>query len=264
MIDIGVNLTNKRFDKDREEVISRAKAIGVENLFITGTSVNDSLAAIELIDNYKTLFPNFLYSTAGIHPHYADNVDVDYLSEIKKMIEQPEVIAIGECGLDFNRNFSKPEQQINVFNEQIQLASDLSMPLFLHQRDAFDTWFKLLEPYLNKVPAIITHCFTGNREELKHCIKAGMYIGITGWICDEKRGKDLQEIVKLIPKNRLLVETDAPYLTPKKIIPKPKNGRNEPIYLPYIIEKIANIVGENPQDLAYQTSKNSRTAFNLK
>lgn len=263
MIDIGVNLTNKRFDKDRVEVIARAKQLGLKQLLITGTNINESKQALVLCQCYQEQFPNTLYATAGVHPHDADGVSEHYLSDLAMLAEQPHIKAIGECGLDFNRNFSQPSQQLTIFKEQIQLAKQLSMPLFLHQRDAFNSWYTLLKPFIDHVPAMISHCFTGNKEELKKCIDVGMYIGITGWICDERRGQSLQDIVDLIPLNRLLIETDAPYLTPRTIKPKPKSNRNEPSYLPYIIEKIADITGLDPDEIACQTSMNARQAFNL-
>jgi len=180
-----------------------------------------------------------------------------------QLAKQPQVKAIGECGLDFNRNFSAPEQQLIVFKEQINLAADLNMPLFLHQRDAFSPWFAELKPFINRIPAMVAHCFTGNEKELEQCIAANMYIGITGWLCDERRGKELQEIVKLIPLNRLLIETDAPYLTPRTIRPRPKSSRNEPSYLPYIVQQIADITAIDPDEIACQTSINARKVFNL-
>lgn len=263
MFDIGVNLTNKRFDKDRTELITRAKNVGVEHLLITGTSVSESKKALALCHHYEYQFPNTLYATAGVHPHDADGVSDNYLVELAKLAEQPQVKAIGECGLDFNRNFSAPEQQLKVFKEQIQLAKRYSMPLFLHQRDAFQPWFNELKPYFDQVPAMVAHCFTGNKSELEICIDAGMYIGITGWVCDERRGKSLAEIVSLIPLDRLLIETDAPYLTPRTIKPKPKSSRNEPSYLPFIIEKIANVTALDPNEIACQTSENAQQVLNL-
>lgn len=263
MIDIGVNLTNKRFDKDRVEVITRAKEKGVSQLLITGTNVDESKRALALCLQYQEQFPNTLYATAGVHPHDAESVNNDYLFEIAKLAEHPQVKAIGECGLDFNRNFSTPEQQLKVFKEHIQLAKQLCMPLFLHQRDAFAPWFNELKPFFDHIPAMVSHCFTGNEEELKKCIDVGMYIGITGWLCDERRGQALQDAVSLIPLNRLLLETDAPYLTPRTIRPRPKSSRNEPSYLPYIIEKISDITGLDPNEIACQTSTNAQQVFNL-
>lgn len=263
MIDIGVNLTNKRFEKDREDVIRRAQMAQLDGLLITGTSVEESQKALALCQHYQTSFPDFLYSTAGVHPHDADHVSADYLDQLKLLAKQEHVKAIGECGLDFNRNFSAPAQQQKIFSEQVTLASELQMPLFLHQRDAFDPWFTTLSPYFSKVPAMVAHCFTGSKAELTQCIAADMYIGITGWLCDERRGQSLRDIVSLIPINRLLIETDAPYLTPRTIRPKPKSSRNEPCYLPFIVKEIASITGLDQEEIAWQTSRNAAKVFDF-
>jgi len=259
MIDIGVNLTNARFDKDRDELIVRAKSKGVNAMLVTGTNIPESQKALQLSIQY----PDYLYSTAGIHPHDADNVSDNYLEEIRILAENKAVKAIGECGLDFNRNFSAPKQQEKVFSEQISLAAELQLPLFLHQRDAFPLWFQLLSPYIASVPAMVSHCFTGNADELDQCLSAGMYIGITGWVCDERRGKSLQALIPSIPLNRLMIETDAPYLTPRTIRPKPKSSRNEPSYLPYVIEKLAELYQCNIQDVINASSENARKVFKL-
>jgi TatD DNase family protein len=261
IIDIGVNLTNKRFDKDRDEVIKRAKSASVSGLLITGTNIEESQKALALCDHYQEILPYYLHCTAGVHPHDADNVTSDYLEQLDELALSPHVKAIGECGLDFHRNFSAPEQQLTVFREQVRLAFTVQKPLFLHQRDAFDPWFKTLYPYIDKVPAMVSHCFTGNKEELLQCLAANMYIGITGWLCDERRGVSLQDIIPLIPLNRLLIETDAPYLTPRTIRPKPKNSRNEPSYLPYIVQEIARITGLDQEQIAWQTNHNSKKVF---
>ncbi len=259
MIDIGVNLTNARFDKDRDELISRAKTTGISAMLVTGTNVVESQKAAVLSAQYA----NYLYTTAGVHPHDADNVSDNYLDDIRALTKNNSVKAIGECGLDFNRNFSAPKQQEKVFAEQISLAAELQLPLFLHQRDAFSPWFQLLSPYLTTIPAMVSHCFTGNGDELEQCLSAGMYIGITGWVCDERRGKSLQALVPSIPLNRLMIETDAPYLTPRTIRPKPKSSRNEPSYLPYVVEKLAELYQCSAQDVINASSDNARHVFNM-
>ena len=259
MIDIGVNLTNTRFDKDRDELILRAKSTGINAMLVTGTNIKESQKALQLASQH----PNYLYATAGVHPHDADHVSEHYLQEIRTLTENNAVKAIGECGLDFNRNFSAPKQQEKVFAEQVALAAELQLPLFLHQRDAFSTWFQLLFPYLTSVPAMVSHCFTGSGDELEQCLSAGMYIGITGWVCDERRGKSLQALIPSIPLNRLMIETDAPYLTPRTIRPKPKSSRNEPSYLPYVVKKLAQLYQCNEQEVMDASSANAQRVFNL-
>ena len=259
MIDIGVNFTNKRFDKDRSAVIQRAKNNGISAFLVTGTNIAESQSALALSQQ----FPDYLSCTAGVHPHDADHVSANYLEVITELASHQQVKAIGECGLDFNRNFSAPEQQIKVFQQQINLAVELEMPLFLHQRDAFEPWLALLTPALDKVPAMVAHCFTGNEQELKRCLAADMYIGITGWLCDERRGQALRAIVKNIPLNRLMLETDSPYLIPRTIRPKPKSSRNEPAYLSFVVKTYAEITGLEPQDIIQHSSFNARQVFNL-
>ncbi|GLX78448.1 3'-5' ssDNA/RNA exonuclease TatD [Thalassotalea insulae] len=259
MIDIGVNFTNSRFDKDRELVIERAQAAGIKGLLVTGTNVNESQQALALCQQY----PQYLACTAGVHPHDANNVSDNYLTELQLLAQSPYVKAIGECGLDFNRNFSTPENQQKVFADQVALASKLKMPLFLHQRDAFDSWLEILMPFVSKVPAMVSHCFTGDLTQLKACLAHNMYIGITGWVCDERRGQELREIVKHIPLERLMIETDAPYLTPRNIRPKPKSSRNEPGYLPYIVQVLAQEMGCSTDDIMRYSMTNSVDVFGM-
>ena len=151
MIDIGVNLTNARFDKDRDEVILRAKQAYVNAMVVTGTNFEESQHAIKLCQQY----PEYLYSTVGIHPHDADNAVVNFQEQLAILAENSCVKAIGECGLDFNRNFSTAANQKNVFSQQVNLASELQLPLFLHQRDAFEPWFDILTPYFSIIPFLI-------------------------------------------------------------------------------------------------------------
>ena len=259
MIDIGVNLTNARFDKDRSELLARAKQVDITAILVTGTNIAESEKAILQCRQY----PNYLYSTAGIHPHDADQAGDNYLDDLYRLAENNCVKAIGECGLDFNRNFSTAANQKRVFKGQVELAQALQLPLFLHQRDAFQPWFEILAPYIDSIPALVSHCFTGSKNELLQCLDAGMYIGITGWVCDERRGQALRDIVSLIPLERLMIETDAPYLTPRTIRPKPKSSRNEPSYLPYIVSVLAELMGYSEQELIKQTTINSQKVFNL-
>jgi len=259
VIDIGVNLTSTRFDKDRTNVLESAILHGITHILITGTSVEESIAAQFM----AAAQPELLSSTAGIHPHYADKASTDFVEQLTQLANKKHVKAIGECGLDFNRNFSTPENQIRIFQEQVKLAGKLSKPLFLHQRDAFEPWLDILKLSVDCVPAMVSHCFTGNKEELLQCIDLGMYIGITGWVCDERRGAELQEAVKFLPLDRLMIETDAPYLTPRNIRPKPKSSRNEPKYLSYVVKKIAEIKKVSEQEVITASTENAKQVFQL-
>ncbi|WP_371187275.1 TatD family hydrolase [Thalassotalea maritima] len=258
MIDIGINLTNSRFDKDRAQVIDAAKQHGVHALIITGTNQAESKAAAKLADQHAAL-----YATAGVHPHDADNVSDDYLQHLKSLLLNDKVVAVGECGLDFNRNFSTPENQQRVFAEQIALAIEVQKPLFLHQRDAFATWQAMLNEQISKTSGGVSHCFTGNLDELKGALDMGLYIGITGWICDPKRGQELYDIARYIPLDRIMIETDAPYLTPKNIRPKPKSSRNEPKYLAFVVDTLAKAMNIDNETLIEHASNNTKALFNL-
>lgn len=268
LVDIGLNLTHQRFDKDREAVLHRAKAARVSQMVLTGTNVIVSKQAANYAARYA-LDPahrNILFSTAGVHPHDAAEVSEDYLSQLRQLAERPEVVAIGECGLDYHRNFTPREVQQKVFHEQLELAVEVQKPLFLHCREAHDDLMKHLQ-VIENLPPVIVHCFTGTREELDDYVAAGYYVGVTGWICDERRGVALQELVKHIPLDRIMLETDAPYLTPRDLPadadPAPKSGRNEPAFLPHILQTVARHMHVSPEALAEASTANARQFFRL-
>ncbi|MDN3652394.1 TatD family hydrolase [Thalassotalea ponticola] len=258
LIDIGVNLTSSRFDNDRAEVVASAQQAGITKMLITGTNVDASEQAAQLCSQFSGL-----YSTAGVHPHDADNVPDDYVDRLKALLKHPKVKAVGECGLDFNRNFSSPENQQRVFAQQLQLAVEFNLPVFLHQRDAFTTWQQILSAYTPQLAGGVSHCFTGDKPQLKQCLDMGLYIGITGWITDPKRGTELYDIARYIPLDRVMVETDAPYLTPKNIRPKPKSSRNEPKYLHSVVDTLATAMQVDRDLLIEHATANSNRLFAL-
>ena len=259
LIDIGVNLTNKSLLQDVDAVMQRAENAGVKQVVVTGTSVTESRQAIGLCER----FPQQLVSTCGVHPHHASEWDASSLADLEAMAQQQCVRAIGETGLDFNRNYSPPAAQEFAFEQQMELAVSLKMPLFCHQRDAHRRFVEMLGEYRDQLSRLVVHCFTDNREALMDYLDLDCHIGITGWICDERRGLELQELVKLIPDERLLLETDAPYLLPRNIEPKPSSRINEPSYLPHILEKVAFHQGKSVELLAGQCLHNSRAFFTL-
>jgi len=259
LIDIGVNLTNKSLLQDVDAVMQRAENAGVKQMVVTGTSVTESRQAIGLCER----FPQQLVSTCGIHPHHASEWDDSSLSDLEAMAQQQCVRAIGEAGLDFNRNYSPPSAQEFAFQQQMELATKLKMPLFCHQRDAHQRFIEMLGEHRDDISRLVVHCFTDSREALMDYLDLDCYIGITGWICDERRGLDLQKLVKLIPDGRLLLETDAPYLLPRNIEPKPSSRINEPSYLPHILEKVAYHQEKSVELLARQCLHNSRAFFAL-
>ncbi|WET40613.1 3'-5' ssDNA/RNA exonuclease TatD [Citrobacter enshiensis] len=258
MFDIGVNLTSSQFVKDRDEVMSRSVAAGVDGMLLTGTNLHESQQAQALARQYTRC-----WSTAGVHPHDSSHWQASTEEAIVALAGLPEVVAIGECGLDFNRNFSTPQEQERAFLAQLHIAAELQMPVFMHCRDAHARFLTLLEPWLDKLPGAVLHCFTGSRQEMQECVDRGLYIGITGWVCDERRGLELRELLPFIPAEKLLIETDAPYLLPRDISPKPASRRNEPAWLPHILERIATWRGDDPQHLAAITDDNVRALFGI-
>ncbi|NHI00992.1 3'-5' ssDNA/RNA exonuclease TatD [Oceanimonas sp. MB9] len=259
MIDIGVNLTSSQFDKDREAVLERAQAAGVNALVLTGTNLAESRAVAEL----AAAHPGLCYATAGVHPHEASTFDDATLSELCELAALPQVVAVGECGLDFNRDFSPRAQQEAAFEAQLALAAELQQPVFMHCRDAHERFMAILAPWRDRLPAAVLHCFTGSENELKDCLALDLHIGITGWICDERRGSELQRLVALIPAERLMIETDSPYLIPRDLSPRPASRRNEPAYLPHIAGRIAACRGEHAAGLIAATTATSRAFFQL-
>ena len=237
-------------------IINESISNNIEKISVTGCNVEDSLKALSIAEMY----PNNLISTCGIHPHYADSFNDSSKIEIKEIASNSLVKAIGETGLDFNRNYSKKENQINSFLEHIKIANELNLPMFLHQRDShkeFMTCLKDIYPETN----CVVHCFTGSEEELDAYLSLDFYIGITGWICDEKRGSHLKEFISKIPLDKLLIETDSPYLLPKNI--KNKGRRNKPLFLKEVFSKVSSIRNEPVNDLSKAIYQNSLKFFNL-
>lgn len=259
MFDIGLNLTSSQFAKDRDEVVARAFSAGVSGLLLTGTNLHESEQAQQLAIRYP-----HCWSTAGVHPHDSSSWTPQSVETLRTLARTEQVVAIGECGLDFNRNFSTPAEQEHAFTAQLALAAELGMPVFMHCRDAHARFLELLTPWLDKLPGAVLHCFTGSRQEAAECLDRGLYLGITGWVCDERRGLALRELLPMIPVERLLVETDAPYLLPRDMTPKPASRRNEPAWLGHIVERIAHWRGEDAAWLAAQTDENVRRLFNLR
>lgn len=259
LIDIGANIAHDSFDEDRAGMMQRAADAGVDRIVVTGSSDESNVQAAELAEQS----PGTLYSTAGVHPHHASDYNDDSDALIRSLIQKDSVVAVGECGLDYFRNLSPREAQLDAFKRQLEIAKDSGLPVFLHQRDAHDDFVEILEPALPDLSRAVAHCFTGEGESLREYVAMGLYIGITGWICDERRGKHLYDIVSIIPDDRLLVETDAPYLLPRTIRPKPKSRRNEPMHLPEIVRVIAEARGQTQEHVAEISTANAERFFGL-
>lgn len=259
MIDIGINLAHDSFDADRSLVLARARAAGVVQMIVTGSSLASTRRAIELVREH----PRVLRATAGIHPHHASELGAEQLPELEELMRAPQVAAAGECGLDHFRNFSPAAAQERAFRWQLELAVKTRRPVFLHQRDAHADFMRILREYLRELPGGVAHCFTGNERELEDCLGAGLSIGITGWICDERRGAHLKALVARIPAERLMLETDGPYLLPRDLVPRPATRRNEPMYLPHVLRTVAEARGETEEAVAAATTANARRFFGL-
>ncbi|MGQ0510213.1 MAG: TatD family hydrolase [Betaproteobacteria bacterium] len=256
LVDIGANLTHAAFHADLDEVVARAHGAGVRDLVVTGTGIGESRAAVVLAAAREGL-----YATAGVHPHHARDCNEATIPALREIARHPRVVAIGECGLDFNRNYSPHPDQEKWFVAQLELGIELGKPLFLHSRDAHPRFAEVLRA--RRPEKAVAHCFTGPKEELHAYLDLGLYVGITGWICDERRGRHLLELVRDIPRDRLLLETDAPYLTPRDLRPQPKARRNEPAFLPHIARAVAHALGRPVEDIAAETTRNAREFFSL-
>ncbi len=259
LIDIGANLTHESFRHDLDAVLQRAKQHGVDQIVVTGASREGSEAALQLARAH----PQRLYATAGVHPHHAADYDAETDALLRQLARSRQVKAIGETGLDYYRNYSPREAQLAAFEKQLAIAVDLHKPLFLHQRDAHDDFLSVLKTARDKVPAAVVHCFTDSREALHAYLDLDCHIGITGWICDERRGTHLRELARDIPANRLLLETDAPYLLPRTVKPPPAHRRNEPMYLVNICEQVARDRGEPAGETAANSAAAARAFFGI-
>jgi TatD DNase family protein len=259
LIDIGANLSHQSFKADYPKVLENAKEEGIIHIIITGTDLASSRTAIDL----ATKNPSLLSSTVGVHPHVAGNADQIVLEQAAQLMGHEKVVAIGETGLDYNRNYSPRKEQLKVFEYHLELAKTFRKPLFLHQRDAHPDFLPLLKRYRPHIIGGVVHCFTDNDQALLDYLDLDMHIGVTGWICDERRGQELRKIVGKIPLNRLLIETDAPYLLPKTIKPKPKSRRNEPRYLGEIAKHIARHTSCEIEEITENSTRNAIALFNL-
>jgi TatD DNase family protein len=267
LIDIGINLMHRSFGADREGVLQAAGDAGVRTLIITGANERSSREAADYAERYNRSHPEgpvTLYATAGVHPHDAKTCGPGTLGELRGLAEYKAAAAIGECGLDYNRDFSPRPVQREWFEKQIALAGELKLPLFLHERDAFEDFSAILENNRGG-PKMVVHCFTGTEGELMKYLDLGCYIGITGWICDERRGRHLAALAGKIPPDRLMIETDAPFLIPRDLpAPAPgRSGRNEPKYLPHIAAAIARYAGKTAEEVAAESTANARRFFGI-
>ncbi len=258
-IDIAVNLVGSALEKDLDSIISDATEANVSPLIVIGSDLDESQQAIALCQSY----PQQLFCTSGVHPHHASSWNETSSETLIELSQAPQVVAIGECGLDYNRDFSPRPKQREAFAAQLALAAKLNRPVLMHERDASEDFIAILKEYRNALPGALLHCFTGNQASLEAYLELDLHIGITGWVCDERRGTELADLVPLIPNNRIMIETDSPYLLPRSMRPKPKSNKNKPQYLPYIAQEVAKFRHQDSDEFAKHAYHNSVEFFNL-
>ncbi len=259
LVDIGINLAHGSYDRDRAEVVARALDAGITGMVVTGSSIESTTRAIGLC----RLWPDLMRATAGIHPHHAHEFGAAECAQLEELLADPMVASAGECGLDYFRDFSPRADQRRTFARQLELAVTAGKPVFLHQRDAHADFMAILAEHLPRLRRAVVHCFTGNGDELAAYLERGLYVGITGWICDERRGADVLRLAAMIPLGQLMLETDGPYLLPRDLQPKPSQRRNESMYLRHIFNVLCASRGDSPADIAAVTSGNARYFFGL-
>ena len=259
LADSCFNINHESFKNDLGDILDAANNVGVEYFFCPASKEKEIEDLINLSESYQ----KNIFCSIGIHPHNASDLKPNTIENLKKYLGNQHVKAIGEIGLDYYRNFQSPEIQKKCFNAFLELASTNQYPVFLHHREAFSDFYPMIKNCIGEVPDSIVHCFTGTKSELKKFLDLGLYIGITGWICDPKRGADLREIIKYIPLDRLLIETDAPYLVPKNMVNKPRNNRNEPLFLEHIANDISELLNIDKALLAEETTNNFKKLFRI-
>lgn len=258
-IDIGANLTHKSLRSDRAALLQRAREKGVAHIIITGTSLEGSQAAVRIAR--RSGRGSSLLATVGVHPHGASDWYPEAAATLRELARDPSVVAIGECGLDYNRDFSPRPAQRQCFADQLALAAQLGLPVFLHERDAHDDFLAILRERWSTLPRAVVHCFTGDDRALDAYLELGAHIGVTGWICDERRGRRLISQIRRIPTGRLMIETDAPFLTPRTIPGRPR--RNEPAFLPWVAEAVAKATGKTVNEVALETTTTALAFFGI-
>jgi TatD DNase family protein len=259
LVDIGANLTHEDFNADRDAVIAAAARAGVTRQVVTGADLLSSRAAAAMAAAHR----GHLWSTAGVHPHHAAAFDDAHRVALRELLRLPQVVAVGECGLDYYRDLAPRAAQRAAFIAQLELAVEVAKPVFLHQRDSHEDFKAILGEFRGGLAGGVAHCFTGDAAQLEDYLALGLSIGVTGWVCDERRGSALRDAVPRIPQDRLMLETDAPYLLPRDLQPRPMSRRNEPKYLPHIALAVARLRNQPVDLLAGASTRNAVDFFGL-
>ena len=257
--DIALNLASERFSGERDKIIANALTSNVNYFNIVCSSLNE----LDFVKDLNERYTQNSCFTLGVHPHNANELNKVSLKSLKDSIKMYQPSAVGETGLDFFRNLSSYENQIDAFEQQIIISIENNLPLFLHQREAHDDFIKVIDKYISDISRGVVHCFTGTHSQLDDYLDRDLYIGLTGWICDERRNKDLRESIKNIPMDKLMIETDAPYLIPRNLEMNPKNNINEPQFLPHIANEVAALMNIDLKEFNKQVFSNSKSFFGI-
>ena len=256
LFDSHCHLDDKNYAKDLEAVIERARSAGVARLMTIGVNGKTSARAVELAESHPEI-----YASVGVHPHDAGNCRESVTEDLLKLAENPQVRAWGEIGLDFNRMYSPRKNQETWFRKQLEIAGGLDLPMIFHERDSNGRFLEMLKKHAVKKLKGVVHCFSGDHNELEQYLDLGLYIGITGILTMKGRGARLRKLAALIPLDRLLVETDAPYLVPAP--EKNHYRRNEPAFVKSVMLKLAAVRQEEPDELAETIWDNTCRLYGL-
>jgi TatD DNase family protein len=250
IFDSHCHLNDHAFAKDFDTVLERAHQADVKAMLIVGVDRSSSVEAVSIAGQHQNI-----YASVGMHPHDVRECSEPVLNELRELAADHRVVAWGETGLDFNRMFSPRDDQEHWFARQLEIGADLELPMIFHERDSRGRFLEILKLHWDSGRRGVVHCFSGNSRELDAYLDLGMYIGITGIITLKARGRELRNMVRRIPADRLLVETDAPYLTPTP--ERNKFRRNEPAFVRTVLFKLADVLGETPEELASITWNNT-------
>ena len=256
LFDSHCHLDDRSFSKDLGVTFQNARDAGVKGIMTVGVDLKSSRRAVELAQANSGV-----YASVGVHPHDAKHCDEKVMAALSRLAQTQAVRAWGETGLDFNRMYSPREDQEKWFIRQLQTAGDLGLPLIFHERDSQGRFLEILNTHFNPKTTGVVHCFSGNAADLAAYLELGLYIGVTGIVTIHTRGAELRKLVSDIPSDRLLIETDAPYLTPAP--QKNKTRRNEPAFVKSVLLKLADVRQQDPAALAETTAANARRLFNI-
>jgi TatD DNase family protein len=253
LIDSHAHLDMEDFENDFQEVLNRALQGGITHIITIGIDLSSSLKSLELANRY-----DFIFSSIGYHPHNSDNIDSQTVKELSRLVSEPKIVAWGEIGLDFYRRYSPPERQVEAFEQQLEMAVQFNLPVIIHSRQADKEVLDILKKRMHGKHRGVIHCFSGDYDLAMELIDMGYYISIPGTVT-YKNALQVHDVASRIPLERMLIETDAPFLAP---VPK-RGKRNEPLFVTYTAQKIAQLRDMDFEEVAHQTSRNAELLFDL-